>query len=145
VPFNESVYDDEAVAGLNETREVAFVRACDNCRVMPPIEAQWQFENLQVDYDPDRPALKVSGRVTNVGPDAVDGFAPMVLCFTGEGQYALYIQYTDAPNFIAPGETVEFEEDHGYDSIYLDEPFAGGDTFVVGMAEPVSGGTCPYS
>lgn len=139
VPFQQNVYDEDITAALNQSLEIEFIGVCEFYNVIPHQDFAWTFEDVEVEYDAERSAVRASGTVTNVSGVSVEHYAPMLFGFTADGRYVGSVSSRDAPSTILSGDRFDFEMDHGFDSYHSNEPFngAGRDAiFVLAMAPP---------
>lgn len=142
VPFFASVSDEEITIALNESMEVEFTDVCENYRVVPERELSWDFQNIEIEYDADGSAVRVTGTVINISDASVEDYAPTLFGFAADGQFVGSIRSRDVPRTFLSGDQLEFEMNHGFGTYYPSGPFngAGRDAvFVLAMAPMVFG------
>lgn len=141
VPFSLTISDDEAIAAMNQSAAVESFDACEFYGVIPERQYQWDFGDIDVECEPDRAAVRVSGSVTNMSGFAVERYVPTVFAFTEDGYFAGSMDPLEFPQRLFEGDSVSFEIDHGFNVYSSSAPFfeAGmNPTFVVAMASPVN-------
>lgn len=140
-PFQYAVYEDELTSALNQSTELEFSGACEFYRAVPEQAFSWEFQNVEIEYNVQRSAVRVAGAVVNTGDTSAERYEPMLFGFTADGQYVGGISPASGfPNTVFSGDRVEFEMDHGFDTYRSNEPFAGAGreaVFVLAMAKPV--------
>lgn len=139
-PFQQSFYDEEITAALNQSKDVAFSGVCEYYSAVPEQSFSWSFGSTEIEYDPTRSTVRVSGTVTNIGDASSERYAPMLFGFTTDGHYVGSIAARDIPATIFSGDEIMFEMDHGFNTYSSNEPFSGAGreaVFVLAMAPPV--------
>jgi hypothetical protein len=139
-PFQHLVLEDEITAALNQSQQIQFTGVCEHYGVLPEQEFTWDFQDVEIEFDAARSAVRVSGNVTNISETSAERYAPMLLVFNGDGHYVGSIAYGDAPSTTFSGDRVAFELDHGFDTLHGSQPLAGAGKdpiFVLNMAQPV--------
>jgi len=139
-PFQYNVSDDEITAALNKAQDVEFTGVCEGYRVVPKLEFAWDFQNIEIEFDARREAVRVEGTVKNAGDATAERYAPMLFGFTANGRYLGSIAAREVPDTIFGGDEFRFEMNHGFDSYYSKDPFQGagrGALFVLAMSTPV--------
>lgn len=139
-PFRQSNYEEDITVALNQSEEIKFTGVCEFYEVVPKQEFEWEFQDVEIEYNAERSAVRISGNVTNIGDASAERNAPMLFGFTADGRYVGSIYPLDAPSTIFSGDQYDFEMDHGFDSYHSNLPFAGAGRdaiFVLAVSTPV--------
>lgn len=139
-PFQYNVSDNEITAALNESQDVEFTGVCEGYRVVPKLEFAWNFQDIGIEYDAGKEAVRVEGTVKNVGDATAESYAPMLFGYTADGRYLGSIAAREVPDTIFGGDEFRFEMNQGFDTYHSKDPFGAagrGVILVLAMSTPV--------
>lgn len=116
-PFSVSVNSDDLIAGLNQSQDVTVTGTCGFESVAPIQQHTWQFQDVEIEYDASRRAVRVSGNVWNTGGMPPEWSAPVLFGFSEEGKYGGSIYPVGATQqFTHAGTGILFDIDRIFDT-----------------------------